>query len=905
MPLQPGTRLGTYEIVAPLGAGGMGEVYRARDPRLDREVAIKVLHAAVADNADRLQRFELEARAAGSLNHPNLVTIFEFGTHEGAPFIAMELLDGETLRDRLGNAHAHSGDTTATGSSKSSSISQRRAIEWASQIAQGLAAAHEKGLVHRDLKPENIFITRDNRAKILDFGLAKLMAPGDDDVNDDLTAKRNTAPGTVLGTAGYMSPEQVRGRDVDHRADIFAFGAIFYEMLTGRRAFAGNSGADIMSAILREEAPDISESHPHLPPALGRIVQHCLEKDASMRFQSARDLAFDLEAISGMSGSSTTVRSGGVSAKRWAPLAIAAFCGVALTALAFTIVRRNGASPETAAASTRTVSQLTYQLGDESFPSLSPDGETFVYVSESDGDPDIYFQRVDGFNPINLTRDNAGVDTMPVFSPDGKQIAFWSDRDGGGIFVMGATGESVRRISDFGYNPSWSPDARSIVVGSEPIVFSPEARNTDSSLWLVDVASGSKKQLTNFDSVQPSFSPHGRRIAFWGISKGGQRDIRTIAAAGGAETVVAVTDDVPLDWNPVWSADGRHLYFGSSRDGTTNLWRVRIDEETGKTLGAPEPLRLPSSRSGQFSVARSGTRLLFSSQRTTSKLHKMRFDPASGKIAPGEPALLGGTMTLVSPNVSPDGQWVAARLAIPTDDLVVMRADGSEIRRITNDAYRDRGPKFLPDGKSLLFYAARGGFYQLWSVRIDGSGIEQLTNLGEKQSITLPTLSPDGRRIAAWNEYGISLFDRTKPLADQKPDTIPAGERDGRKVIFTPVEWSGDSKRIAGSFRTDDGVALPGVVICDVEGRSFETVHPTGSPMVWLRRSGLILVGYPDGRVSSLDPARRTERFLELPFLTGSASASDDDTTLVFHEGETESDVWLLDEATAADPPAN
>jgi Tol biopolymer transport system component len=656
-----------------------------------------------------------------------------------------------------------------------------------------------------------------------------------------------------------------------------------------------------MSAILREEAPDISESHPHLPPALGRIVQHCLEKDASMRFQSARDLAFDLEAISGMSGSSASMRSRGIPARRWLPLALALLCGAAVTALGFALVRRNASGEAAAMANARTVTQLTYQLGVESFPSLSPDGETFVYVSAADGDPDIYFQRVDGFNPINLTKDNAGNDTMPAFSPDGKQIAFRSDRDGGGIFVMGATGESVRRLSDFGYNPSWSPDGRSIVVANEPVAFSPEGRTTDSHLWLVDVASGAKKQLTDVDSVQPAFSPNGLRIAFWGVSKGGQRDIRTVAA-NGAETPVAVTDDVPLDWNPVWSADGRYLYFGSNRDGTMNLWRVPIDEKSGKTLGAPEPMRLPGARTGQFSISRSGTRLLYSSLRETSRIHKMKFDPASGTVTPGEPPLLGGTMALVGPSVSADGQWIAARLTTPTDDLIVMRADGSEIRRITNDAYRDRGPKFPPDGKSLVFYAARGGFYQLWSVRIDGSGLEQLTNLGEKDSVTLPTLSPDGRFIATWNESGIWLFDRTKPMANQKPVTIPAGERDGHKVIFAPLEWSGDSKRIVGSFRTNDGVPLPGIVICDVEKQSYETVHASGTPMFWLRRSGYILVVYPDGKVTMLDPKLGTERPLVLPFKPEGASASNDDSTIVFYESEAQSDIWLSDEAPAAQP---
>ena len=241
-PISEGTRLGSYEIGSLIGSGGMGEVWRARDSRIGRDVAIKVLPLSVASNADRLQRFEQEARAAGTLNHPNLVTIFEFGTHDGAPFLAMELLEGETLREKL----------------EQGVIATRKAIEYAVQIANGLAAAHEKGVVHRDLKPENVIVTTGGRVKILDFGLAKLTAP--ENSIEDKTVRKATAPGTVMGTAGYMSPEQVRGREVDHRADIFAFGAILYEMLAGRRAFGGDTAADTMSAILNEDPPELSST---------------------------------------------------------------------------------------------------------------------------------------------------------------------------------------------------------------------------------------------------------------------------------------------------------------------------------------------------------------------------------------------------------------------------------------------------------------------------------------------------------------------------------------------------------------------------------------------------------------------------------------------------------------------
>jgi hypothetical protein len=283
----------------------------------------------------------------------------------------------------------------------------------------------------------------------------------------------------------------------------------------------------------------------------------------------------------------------------------------------------------------------------------------------------------------------------------------------------------------------------------------------------------------------------------------------------------------------------------------------------------------------------------------------MRFDPGSGKLTRREPPLLGGTLPIISPSLSPDGTWVAARVEAPHEDLIVLRTDGSEIRRITNDPYRDRGPQFMPDGKSLVFYASRGAPYQLWSIRLDGSGLEQLTNLPENNAIVNPMPSPDGRRLTGYNEHGVWFFDLATPLTAQQPTTFPSGERDGKKLHFQPAGWSDDSTKLVGSLRTSDGVQLPGTVMCDVGKRSFETIHPTALPLIWLRRSGLVLVGYPDGRVATFDPIRRIERPLELPFQVDAAAASADDTPLVLLENETESDIWLLEEAAAVAPPAN
>jgi len=304
--ISSGSRLGPYEVLAPLGAGGMGEVYRARDPRLGRDVAIKVLPASFSKDPDRLRRFEQEARAAGILSHPNITAVFDIGSEDGAPYVVSELLEGEALQAALAGGR----------------LSTRRALDYAIQLAHGLAAAHEKGIVHRDLKPANVFVTKDGRIKILDFGLAKLIH-----AKDGLPGRTNpsttqgTEPGAVLGTLGYMAPEQLRGKTADARSDIFSFGAILYEMLSGKRAFQGDSAADTMSAILRDDPPDLSLTDQNISPGLERIVRHCLEKDPGQRFQSAQDLAFDLEALLGTaSGATRAIVVPASESRRWIPI---------------------------------------------------------------------------------------------------------------------------------------------------------------------------------------------------------------------------------------------------------------------------------------------------------------------------------------------------------------------------------------------------------------------------------------------------------------------------------------------------------------------------------------------------------------------------------------------------------
>jgi len=345
--LASGSHLGPYEILGQIGAGGMGEVYRARDTRLGREVAVKVLPASFSQDSDRLRRFEQEARAASALNHPNILTIHDIGSSDGAPYVVSELLEGETLRERMSGTQ----------------LPVRRAVEYALQIAHGLAAAHEKGIVHRDLKPENVFVTKDERVKILDFGLAKLTQPdaGAAGATRAPTETFGTEPGLVMGTVGYMSPEQVRGGAVDHRSDIFSFGAILYEMLSGRRAFSGDSAADAMSAILKEEPPDLSQLSPSIPPSIDRIVRHSLEKSPQARFQAARDVAFALQEAQNASTAPGAAASAASAPKgrRTRARALAIGAGVALVAVATLIgVRRLRGRPGTGSTAIQSIAVL-------------------------------------------------------------------------------------------------------------------------------------------------------------------------------------------------------------------------------------------------------------------------------------------------------------------------------------------------------------------------------------------------------------------------------------------------------------------------------------------------------------------------------------------------------------------
>jgi Tol biopolymer transport system component len=835
MTLTAGTKLGPYEIVAPLGAGGMGEVYRARDTKLGRDVAVKVLPERLSQDADALARFEREARAVAALSHPNILAIFDLALEEGRSYAVTELLDGETLRERLSEG----------------ALPTRKAVGYALQVVRGLAAAHEKGIVHRDLKPENVFVTRDGRVKILDFGLAKLMETTEPGETRSPTLAP-TQPGVVMGTVGYMSPEQVRARPVDHRTDIFSFGAILYEMLSGERAFRGDSQAETMTAIVREEPPELTELAKNVPAGLDRVVRRCLEKNPEERFHSAHDLGIALETFAEATSGSAAALMAPKALRPRLPLAfglIAALAALALLAAVgylsgYRLTRRPAAAPRP------TFEQLTFQAGVEEAPNLSPDGKTFLFVSEEAGNADIYVQRVGGRNATNLTKDSPDADLQPAFSPDGSRIAFRSEREGGGIFLMGATGESVRRLSDVGFDPAWSPDGKTIAVAAEGVK-DPLARSAVSKLWLLNAETGEKRLVTEGDAVQPSWSPGGRRIAYWGLPTGsGQRDLWTVAA-GGAEKPVRITNDDAVDWNPFWSPDGKLLYFASDRDGTMGLFRIAIDEETGKATGEPEPIGTPSLWSGYFSASRDGRQIAYQSRAESSTIEWSAFDRVAGKMV-GEPEpILRGSLLVRNLDVSPDGRWIAFATRGRQEDIFLMRSDGSGIKQLTNDAFKDRAPVWSPDGKQIAFYSNRVFRYEIWSVRPDGSGLTQLTR-GHGEGIAYPTWSPDGSTVAFWDNETTYLY----PLAAAAgaPRVLP---KPGDEIFFA-IGWSPDGKWLGGKT-SKDGIDRPGLVLYSFERQTYERVTDRGRRLVWLPDSSGFL--FQDrGKIFQLELASRRTR---------------------------------------------
>ncbi len=755
MNLTSGTKLGPYEIVSLLGAGGMGEVYRARDSRLKRDVAVKVLPQALSLDADRLRRFEQEALATAALNHPNILAVFDIGTHEGAPYVVSELLEGETLRERL----------------RSGAIAVRKTLDYALQIAHGLGAAHAKGIIHRDLKPENIFLTKDGRVKILDFGLAKLTQtePG---VHTSLpTMTHATEAGVVMGTAGYMSPEQVRGVAVDARSDIFSFGAILYEMISGKRAFHRETAADTMSAILKEDPADLSETNRNVSPALERIVQHCLEKNPEQRFHSASDIAFDLEHLTGISGTSTrvtAVASAPPRSRLLLPIAGIAAIALAMLALGWWLGRGSGATPQAE------YKQITFRTGSMGNARFTPDGSIVYSASWDGGDDQLYLSRTDDPGARELGLKDA---ELLSISKSGELAIRLNTVHYGGYARSGTlarlplSGGTPREVLDNVQDADWSASGDSMAV----VRYVPE-----NSHWRLEYPIG--KVL--FDSIgwisDPKISPDGKWVAFADHENQGGDDEGSVAVIGadGKEKEEKLSSGWESLEGVLWSPTGDEIWFTSSDSGSAlNPRAVTLSGKVRTITNVPGGVWLEDMRNGTALMVRHqeriGIRGLEPGGKEERELgwfgwslprdisqdgRKVLFEEEGNGGGPNytvflrdtdgsPPAKIGEGLAGA---ISPDGKWVITRPAKGGPQSLVPTGAG-ESKTLTHDAVDYGAVRFFPDGKHLLASGIENGHGRRdYLIDLSNGDSKPITPEG----VSGTHLAPDGRSTAVLQPDG-------------------------------------------------------------------------------------------------------------------------------------------------------
>ncbi|HVR29656.1 MAG TPA: protein kinase [Thermoanaerobaculia bacterium] len=889
MSLAPGARLGPYEITAKLGEGGMGEVWRARDFQLGREVALKVLPEAFTADPERAARFEREARLLAQLNHSHIAQIHGLEVQGDTRALVMELVEGPTLAERL----------------ESGALPLEESLSIARQVAEALEEAHAKGIIHRDLKPQNIKAPVEGKVKVLDFGLAKALDPAEGAAGAghgsvaQLAASPTltlgaTVQGMILGTAAYMAPEQAKGMAIDKRADIWAFGVVLYEMISGRHPFAADSVPETLAHVLTRRI-DLDALPATTPAAIRRLLRRCLERSPRERLHDIADARLVLvDALAGRDEPAGQPLPA-APASRSTGIAIAIAGAVALAVVGYAIGRRSAAAPaaRAPAAGAPSFQKLTSRPGREINPALSPDGRTLYFVVEDDEgiNSDIYFVPVGGKNPINLTADSPVDDWAPAVSPDGRQIAFRSERGGGGIFLMGATGESVRRLADGCFDPAWSPQGDRIACTTCPAA-DPFNRGCVGVLRIVEVATGASRELATGDAAAAAWSPDGRRIAYWGLSKSeaGQRDLWTVPADGGQPA--ELTGDPAADWNPVWSADGTAIFFLSARGGTPNLWRLGLDAASGQPQGAPASVVLPTEFAGE--LRRSGTRWVYVSRSLHATIEQFAFDPEGRAGEAAAKTILGTTGRLQTVAISPDSRTIAYSTVLPQQDLYVVPAEGGSPVQLTDDPALDRFPVWDPDGQRILFMSNRSGRFEIWGIRPDGSGLEQLTRTTD-ESRWVPRLSPDRRRLAVSSELGTSLFDASgaPPWTEFERLPNPAHAPGSPRETFEGHAWSADGTRLAGYAR---GASRNRVAYWSVGERTLHVFDVTGVGRAWLADQRRILVSTPEG-AAILDVSNGEAKPIPGLDLAGhrGLELAADRRTLVAYRNHEEADIWLAE----------
>ena len=867
-----GQEFATYKIEKLLGAGGMGEVYLARDLKLGRMVALKVLPFHFVVDADRLSRFQREARALSSLNHPNLVTIYEVGEANGLHFIAMELVEGNIL------------------SSLRDKVSLKDLLGIVAQVAEALGAAHQSGIVHRDVKPDNVMVRPDGYVKVLDFGLVKLA-----EVEPEAGAAAQTKLGVAMGTLAYMSPEQASGEPVDHRTDIWSLGVVLYELATGQKPFTGESRQAIINRILSTPPSPVTTIQNNLPPELDTILSKALEKDRELRYQTASDFRADLRRLlrqidssPGVSGSGSTPRAvQQLTRHRWLWPAVACVAILITAVLAWSVwLNAKTVTPDWSRAAHV---QLTIEHGTEFFPSLAPDGKSFVYSSKQSGNFDLFVQRVGGKNATPLTPNTPSDEISPVFSPNGERIAFRSTREPAGVYVMEASGENVRLVVAGCYHPAWSPDGREIVCSTAGHPEAPTTRNTwPSALWIANVETGEKRFLCENDAMQPSWSPNGDRIAFWFMPpSAGRSDIATISRNGGE--IEVITKDASTNWNPVWSPDGKFLYFASDRSGNMSFWRVAIDELTGKVEGEAEAVSTPANFNRHLSFSANGRRMIYVQTDQQANIQAVNFNASTEKTS-GEPFwITRGDRNIVRPELSPDGTRFVMRESRRTqDDVVVVSRDGTQWRDLTNDKFFDRYPRWSPDGKRIAFTSDRSGRYEIWMLDADATNLRQLT-FNSTGDTSFPLWSPDGTQILFRSNFVTAVLDVNKTWAEQNLRLIPPAPDNQRFIAW---DWSPDGKRVIGTMSGPP----QGIGYYSFETNKYERLTDIGGSVMWLPDSTRFLfISNRKLYICDIKTRRVREIFSAGETEIRSADVSPDGKLIYFSVYSSESDIWLLD----------
>ena len=864
-----------YRIDRELGQGGMATVYLAHDLRHDRDVAVKVLHPDLGAALGG-ERFLAEIRTTARLQHPHILPLLDSGASDGLLYYVMPYVAGETLRHRL---------------ERDRQLSIDEALRIAREVADALQHAHSSGIIHRDIKPENILL-QGGHALVADFGIALAV--------QQAGGQRMTQTGLSLGTPQYMSPEQAMGeKAIDARTDIYALGAVTYEMLAGDPPFTGSSVQAIVAKVLAERPTPLHTVRDTVPMGVEAAIFTALAKLPADRFASAEKFADALTRPD----VATPAPSQAARARPAAPartgarvtMLAAALGAVILTAPLTWWLGRRSAAPEPRWSA---FTQLTDAAGIETSPSISPDGESFAYATNAKGTWDIVVQRVGGRNPVVIAGDSTLDEVWPAYSPDGKHIAY--GLRGGGLFVVGATGESARRLTTIGSYPAWSPDGRRVAFTTEE-VDTPYNTMMSGRLWVVDASGGEPREIAleigarNFGAYEPAWSPSGARIAYW-VNAEGQRDLETVSPTG--RDRIKVTDDAALDWAPAWSPDGRFLYFASDRGGAMGLWRIAVDEKSGRARGSPEPVASGVDVDMDLPhLSRDGSTLVFRSQMESVNPAAVAFDPATGRI--GSTTLLQRRRGILTPSdVSPDGKWVTL-FNVPDrqQDVFLMRADGSGLTRLTDDVARDWSPRFTPDGKAILFYSNPEGKFVAYSIRLDGSGRTRLTDFAD--GVIYPMFSPDAKRLVVSVASRPAAMIGTPPWPmTEKAATALRTEVDGGRMW--PTYWSRDGRRISGVIRSPAG-GPNGFGVYDVATDRARRLNDDsrGYDLAWMPGSRSVVYFTDRGTlvmqdVESLARREVTGRLSYPPDLLASITASPDGKTLYYGARQVEANIWIV-----------